>query len=47
MQGNDLEAKSREGEEDCSKYIVLCTCVCVYIYIYIYIYIYSALLRYN
>ena len=39
MQGNDLEAKSREGEEDCSKYIVL--------YIYIYIYIYSALLRYN
>ena len=25
MQGNDLEAKSREGEEDCSKYIVLCT----------------------
>ena len=37
MQGNDLEAKSREGEEDCSKYIVL----------YTYIYIYSALLRYN
>ena len=39
MQGNDLEAKSREGEEDCSNYIVL--------YIYIYIYIYSDVLRYN
>ena len=35
MQGNDLEAKSREGEEDCSKdivvyiYIYMCVCVCV------------------
>ena len=35
MQGNDLEAKSREGEEDCSKDIV------VYIYMSVYTYIFS------